>query len=174
MSKPSRPSDPQNVRAQFRMFFVTTRTAAGRPIFQTDRMAELFIEVLRSYMRARKFYVHDFVLMKNHVHLLITLGPDISIEKAMQLIKGNFSFRAKTELGFTGEIWQRGFSDVRIKNEESFRAHQQYIYDNPVKAGLASVPEEYAHGSLYLRRLKAQGLKPATENAQSGTTKVVP
>ena len=79
----------------------------------------------------------------------------MSIEKTMQLIKGNFSFRARTELGFLGEIWQRGFSDVRIKDEDSFHSHQLYIYNNPVKAGLASVPEEYAHGSLYLRRLKA-------------------
>jgi len=137
-------------------------------------MAALFIEVLRSYMRGRKFYVHDFVVMRNHVHLLITLGPDISVEKAMQLIKGNFSFRAKAELGFGGEIWQRGFSDVGIRSEESFRVHQQYIYDNPVKAGLASVAEEYANGSLHLRRLKAQGLKPITKTAAVGTTEVVP
>ena len=174
MSKPSRPSNPQNLKAQLRTFFVTTRTAGGRPIFQTDRMAALFIDVLRCYMRAGKFKVHDFVVMRNHVHLLITLGPDISVEKAMQLIKGNFSFRAKTELGFHGEIWQRGFSDVRIKDEESFRAHQRYIYGNPVKAGLASAPEEYTNGSLYLRRLKAQGLKPAIKTARGGTTKVVP
>jgi putative transposase len=112
--------------------------------------------------------------MRDHVHLLLTVAGDMSIEKAMQLIKGSFSFRAKSELGFQGEIWQRGFSDVRIKDKESFRVHQLYIYNNPVKAGLASVPEEYQHGSLYLRRLKAQGLKPAIEAANVGTTKVVP
>src|SRR5271166_6894529 len=39
---------------------------------------------------------------------------------------------------------------------------------------LARLPEEYAHGSLYLRRSKAQGLKPAIETADGGTTKVVP
>jgi putative transposase len=164
MAKPSRPSDPQNAKAEFRTFFVTTRTAGGKAILQTDRMAALFVDVLRCYMRAGKFKVHDFVVMRNHVHLLLTVSDDMSIEKAMQLIKGNFSFRAKSELGFCGEIWQRGFSDVRIKDEESFRTHQLYIYNNPVKAGLASVPEEYSQGSLYLRSLKAQGLKPATQN----------
>ena len=174
MAKPSRPSDPQNLKAEFRTFFVTSRTADSKPILQTDRMAALFIEVLRCYVRAGKFKINEFVVMRNHVHLLVTLGAEISIEKAMQLIKGNFSFRAKTELGFLGEIWQRGFSDVRIKDEESLRAHQLYIYNNPVKAGLASVPEEYPHGSLYLRRLKAQGLKPLVETANGGTTKVVP
>ena len=174
MARPSRPSDPQNLKAESRTFFVTSRRADSKPILQTDRMAALFIEVLRCYMRAGKFKINEFVVMRNHVHLLVTLGAEISIEKAMQLIKGNFSFRAKTELGFLGEIWQRGFSDVRIKDEESFRAHQLYIYNNPVKAGLASVPEEYPHGSLYLRRLKAQGLKPVVEAANGGTTKVVP
>ena len=137
-------------------------------------MAALFIDVLRGYMRAGKFKVHEFVVMRDHVHLLMTVGDDMSIEKAVQLIKGNFSFRVRTELGFDGEVWQRGFSDVRVKDEGSFRAHQQYIYNNPVKAGLASVPEEYAHGSLFLRRLKAQGLKPVIQIAEGGTTEVVP
>src|SRR5271165_2419300 len=111
MAKPSRPSNPQSAKAESRTFFVTSRTAAGKPILQTDRMAALFVEVLRFYMRAGKFRVHEFVVMPNHIHLLVTVGADISIEKTMQLIKGNFSFRAKTELGFLGEIWQRGFSD---------------------------------------------------------------
>jgi putative transposase len=146
----------------------------SRPIFQTDRMAALFIDVLRCYMRARRFKVHEFVIMRDHFHLLITVDGGMSIERTMQLIKGNFSYHAKKELGFSGEIWQRGFSDVRIKDQDSFRAHAQYIYNNPVAEGLASNPGEYAHSSLYLRRLKAQGLKPGIEAAQAGTTKVVP
>jgi REP-associated tyrosine transposase len=120
MAKPSRPSDPQDSKAEFRTFFLTTRTAESKPILQTDRMAALFVDVLRSYMRAGKFRVHEFVIMPNHVHLLVSVGADMSIEKAMQLIKGNFSFRAKAELGLQGEIWQRGFSDVRIKTERVF------------------------------------------------------
>ena len=71
-------------------------------------MATLFIDVLRQYMRAGKFKIHDFVVMRNHVHLLITVSNSMSIEKAMQLIKGNFSYRARTELGLNCEIWQRG------------------------------------------------------------------
>jgi putative transposase len=87
-------------------------------------MARLFIDVLRGYVRVGKFKVHDFVVMPDHVHLLITVGSDMSIEEGMQLIKGGFSLRAKKELGFLGEIWQRGFSDVQIKDEESFAEHR--------------------------------------------------
>jgi REP-associated tyrosine transposase len=174
MAKPSRPSDPKNLKAQSRTFFVTSRTAFSRPLLQTDCMANLFVDVLRCYMRAGKFKVHDFVVMPNHVHLLITVNGDMGIEKTTQLIKGGFSFRARKELEFLGEVWQRGFSDVRIKEQQSFRAHQLYIYNNPVTAGLASSPDQYAPSSLYLRRLKAQELKPISEALRDGTAEAVP
>ena len=173
MSKPSRATDPQSIKAESRTFFVTTRTAEGRALLQTDRMAGLFFDVLRGYMGAGKFKVHDFAVMPNHVHLLLTVVGGMTIEKAVQLIKGNFSYRASKELGIKREIWQRGFSEVQVRDEAGFRAHQLYIYNNPVKAGLAATAVEYQHGSLYLRRRKAQGLKPETKMG-SGTTKVVP
>ena len=112
--------------------------------------------------------------MRDHVHLLITVGGDMSIEKAVQLVKGGFSYRANKELGFGGEVWQRGFSDVRIKDEESYESHRRYIYDNPVKARMVDAAEDYPYGSLYLRRLKTQGLKPSVKVRTSGTTEVVP
>ena len=61
-------------------------------------------------MRSGKMTVHDIVIMPNHVHILMTVPGETSLEKAMQLIKGSFSFRANEELGFRGEIWQRGYS----------------------------------------------------------------
>ena len=159
MSKPSRPSNPNQVAGLPRRFFVTTRTAGGKSLFQTDRMANLFIAVLRSYARSGKFTIHEFVIMPNHVHMLLTIPGDLSIEKAMQLIKGNFSFRANKELEFRGEIWQRGFSDVRIADERSFQQHREYIHNNPVKAGLVSSPEEYRYGTKYLKKQKQTGAK---------------
>jgi len=110
-------------------------------------------------MRAGRISVHDFVVMPNHVHILFTIPGDMSVEKAMQLIKGGFSFRANKELGFRGEIWQRGFSDVRIVDEQSFEQHRGYIENNPVKAGLVSSPDEYPYGSLFLKKQKHAGAK---------------
>ena len=79
----------------------------------------------------------------------------MSIEKAAQLIKGNFSYRAKKELGVTREIWQKGFSEVQVLSEASFIQHQNYIDENPVKAGLASSAEEYPFCSRFLKKKKA-------------------
>jgi putative transposase len=90
------------------------------------------------------------------------------------LIKGGFSFRAKKELGFAGEVWQRGFSDVRVPDELSFKQHQEYIGNNPVKAGLSISPEEFPFGSAYLKRQKRAGAEAQINPPAIGTTEVVP
>ena len=77
----------------------------------------------------------------------------------MQLIKGGFSYRLKKEFGYLGEVWQRGFSEVRIDNRQTFLRHREYISENPVKAGLAKSPEEFPFCFTYLARRKAAGAK---------------
>lgn len=134
----------------------------------------LLIDVLRSNMGFGRFTVHDFVVMPNHIHVLLTIPGTMTIERTMQLLKGGFSYRAKKELGVHGEIWQRGFSDVRITNEQNFQEHQTYLSMNPVKAGLASSPEEYPFGSAFLKKLKRAGAKAHTNTGAGGTTEVVP
>ena len=123
---------------------------------QSEKNATLFIDVLRSYVAARKFELHDFVVMPNHVHLLITVSVDTTIEKAMQLIKGRFSYRLKKEFGYEGEVWQHGFSEVRADDEESFRQHREYIAQNPVKAGLAESADDYPYCYTFLAKHKAR------------------
>lgn len=157
MARPSRNSKFDSARNPVRTFFFTSKTDGGRALLQTERMANLFIDVLRSYMRAKKFKVHGFVVMPDHVHVLLTLGPEISIEKAAQLMKGNLSYRAKKEFGVKWEIWQRGFSEVQILNEESFVQHQNYIDENPVKASLARSADEYPYCSTFLKKKKEGG-----------------
>jgi putative transposase len=154
MAKPARNSDRRAVVAGRRTFFVSSKTANGRLLFQSEPYATLFIDVLRTYTLEGKFKVHDFVVMLDHFHVLVTLDQDTSIERAVQFIKGGFSFRAKKEMGFQGDVWQRGFSEVRITDRSSFLAHRTYIDENPVKAGLADSAENYPYCSAYLRKQK--------------------
>jgi putative transposase len=65
---------------------------------------------------ARKFQLHDFVVMPDHMYLLIRVG-DRTIERTMQFIKGGFSFRLRKEFGYPGGVWQRGFSEVRMTDK---------------------------------------------------------
>jgi putative transposase len=151
MAKPKRNADAQSLRGIERTFFVTSKSIDGVNVFQLERMALLLIDVLRSYVAAKKFKVHDFVVMPDHVHVQLTVNESISIEKALQSIKGGFSYRAKKELGYRKEIWQRGFSEVRILNRSSFLKHRKYIEQNPVEAGLVDSPEKYPYSSAHLK-----------------------
>lgn len=159
MSRPPRVMDTRTGADQPRTFFVTSRTAGSRALFQSERMSLLLIAVLRSYVCSRKFTIHDFVIMPNHVHLLMTIPGDLTIEKAIQLIKGGFSFRAKRELGFSGEIWQKGFSEVGVRDRANFLEHRRYIEQNPVKAGLASAADLFPHGSAYFKKKTREQLE---------------
>src|SRR5271170_7738640 len=99
MARPPRNANPDQILSSSRTFFVTTKTSMGRALLQSERNATLFIDVLRSYVTARKFRLHDFVVMPDHVHLLIIVGGDMTVEKAMQFIKGGFSYRLKKDFG---------------------------------------------------------------------------
>jgi putative transposase len=155
VSIPSRNVDPENIVQCNRTFFVTTKTFQSQRLLQTHRNATLLIDVLRSCVRARRFTLHDFVIMPDHVHLLLTTSADITVEKAMQFIKGGFSFRLKRETGYEGEVWQPGFSDHRVLDPDSFASHRRYIAANPVKAGLAASPDEFPWCFRALARQKA-------------------
>jgi putative transposase len=96
--------------------------------------------------------------MPDHLHMLMT--PAESVEKSVQLIKGGFSFRAKRELEWTGEIWQPGFTDHRIRDEEDWLRHLGYIRQNPVDAKL--VEESVLYEFMGMASIAfPRGLKPA-------------
>jgi putative transposase len=152
MAHPARNSASAEIQDRQRTFFVSSRTRRGSFILQTERMANLFLEVLRSYVADGRFRIHDFVVMRNHFHLLLSVDDKMSVEKAVQLVKGNFSYRAKKELGFEREIWQRGFSEVRVYDRESFLYYRRYINENPVKAGYVKSSEDYPYCSAYFRK----------------------
>ena len=104
--------------------------------------------------------------MPNHFHLLITPLPPVTLEKAIQFIKGGFSYRARKELGFQGEIWQTSFHDRRVRDASEYSGFQKYIYMNPVRKGLARTPEEFPFSSVTMRLDEVpQWLKPQLEIA---------
>jgi putative transposase len=108
-------------------------------------MASLFVDVLSHYRRQGKYLLHEFVVMPDHFHLLIT--PIETLERSMQLIKGGFSFRAKKELRFAHEVWQPSYYDRRVRDLEEYFSFREYIRRNPVKRGLALSREQYTYSS---------------------------
>lgn len=126
-------------------YFISASCWEKQRLLQSDRMAELFLEVLYHYRRQHKYLLHEFVVMPNHFHLLLT--PCETLERAMQLVKGGFSFRAKKELSFSGEIWQGSFYDHRVRDSAEYENMKNYIHKNPVRAGLVAGAEDYQYSS---------------------------
>jgi len=111
-------------------------------------MAQLFLKVLLHYRTEERYLLHDFTLMPDHFHLILT-PRGITLERCLQFIKGGYSRRAGVDLGFSGEIWQRGFADHRLRAGEDYVTHRHYVLRNAVKRGLAQRPEEYPYCSAF-------------------------
>lgn len=146
----------------FGTYFITTPSFEHRSIFQNTRLAEQLIDMLVHYRAERKYLLHEFVIMPDHLHVILT-PIDIALERAVQFIKGGFSHSAKLQ-GFGNlEIWQKGFTDHRIRDADDYEVHVAYIRMNPVKAGLCDTPEQWPHSSAD-RRVeldeRPQRLKP--------------
>lgn len=144
-------------------YFVTASSADKKCVLQSERMSGLLLEVLYHYREQQKYLLHEFVVMPNHFHRLIT--PGLTLERALQVVKGGFSYRAKRELGFGGEIWQNSYYDRRVRDAVEYENIKQYIRQNPVRAGLVERREDYPYSSANARfelDEVPQRLKPLT------------
>ena len=155
-------------------YMVTSATWERRDLFRNERWARLLVDTLYHY-RGTGYLLHEFVIMPDYFHILLT--PKTSLEKAVQFIKGGFSYRAKKELGSNMEIWQKGFSDHRIRDAGDYLRHVDYIRHNPVRKHLCERAEEYPYSSaaagVQLDPVP-QGLKPVSVESSSGAAEAAP
>jgi putative transposase len=135
-----------------RTYFVTTVTAQRRRLFQVTETAKLLQQTLLGYRDQGKFALHAYVIMPDHVHLLLTPAYDVSLERALQLIKGGFSFRLKSKL----DVWERSFNERQVKTATDFAAFVTYIEMNPVRARMVETAGDFAHSSAGHRGLVDQ------------------
>ena len=141
-------------------YMVTSSTWGRRALFLREIWAKLLIDTLYHY-RGTAYLLHEFVIMPDHLHVILT--PKTSLEKAVQFIKGGFSYRAKKELESNMEVWQKGFSDHRIRDASDYRVHRIYIQQNPVRKNLCEKADQYLYSSAsaeFELDPAPQGLKP--------------
>ncbi len=136
-----------------RTYFVTSVTIGRKLLFRSNLFCELLLDVFRENRSKQRFLLHEFVIMPNHFHAILTPVHDTSLEKAMQCVKGGFSYRAKNELRFAFDIWQPGYAPHRIKDTEDYAIHVEYIWGNPVRARLVLRQQQYPYSSAGRRDL---------------------
>lgn len=109
----------------------TSRNA--RPFLDTEK-AELMIRVLFEYRDQERYQLHGFVVMPEHLHVLLTPSRNQTLEACASCIKGGFLDEVRTR--FPGTYWQPGFREYWIRNGDDFRKQLAHIAANPERRGL--------------------------------------
>jgi len=110
-------------------------------------LATMVMNALRYHEQTLKHYsLHSYVIMPNHVHILIT--PQIAVSKLMQSLKRFTGLEGNRILGLSGQpFWQDESYDRFVRNDSEFDRIVGYIEGNPVVAGLAAAPEAFPWSS---------------------------
>ncbi|HKD63682.1 MAG TPA: transposase [Candidatus Acidoferrales bacterium] len=126
---------------------MTSKCWEGRSVFQVPEIAEILLREMVRHCDRGAYLLHEFVIMPNHFHLLLTPSAATSLEKAVQLIKGGSSCAIHKQRGQKMLIWQEGFHDWTMRDADDWRSKVEYIRMNPVRAELVSKPEEWSYSS---------------------------
>jgi putative transposase len=129
------------------VYFVTTDTWQRHQLVQKAELARIVLDQIFECGKRGFYKLHAFVLMPEHLHMLITPAEEASLEKALTMIQGGSSFRIGKELNYQFPIWFSGYYDRWLGNTADYRIRKRYIELNPLKAQLAEKPSDYSAGA---------------------------
>ncbi len=139
-------------------YFITICAHMQQNLFQRDEIAELVVGTFFKYRDAGEFEFHEYVVMPNHVHLLLSIGEQQQLSRVIQLIKGGFSHSLRENGIVFRAVWEQRYYDRRVRDENEFAELARYIRENPVRKHLAERAEDYSYSSA------GRGLKPPQIN----------
>jgi putative transposase len=144
MAKNARPSRPG-------ISYITLATRDRRPVFETTRVATLFIDTLLHYRTLGHYKLHAYVVMPDHVHLLLT-PQSITLEHAVELIKNGFTYRLDTDT----PIWTQAYTGYSVANQHDLETARTFLHELPVRANLVEAADLYPHSSAYHQNSSSQ------------------
>jgi putative transposase len=130
------------------VYHVLTRGNNKQAIFKDDNDYLKYIEILRKYKEKYLFKLYHYVLMTNHVHLVIE--PSQEGGELYQIMKGiNLSYAQhfKNKYKYTGHFWQDRFKSIIVSKDEYLLTCGSYVELNPVRARMVKEPKEYRWSS---------------------------
>ncbi|HHU36125.1 MAG TPA: transposase [Treponema sp.] len=130
-------------------YHVTVRVNNKEMLLEPEEAKQLFETVLIRAKRRYSFSLGHFVLMGNHIHLIILPHSDESLSRIMQWILSVFALKYNKMTGRTGHFWgDRFFSSVLGSLQQYLRTFD-YISQNPVKAGLTEHCSTWRYSGIY-------------------------
>jgi REP element-mobilizing transposase RayT len=126
------------------VFFITTTTAHRRTILHSDAACKILCEEWQSARARHGWAVGRHVVMPDHVHFFAAPEPDAKpLSQFMRFWKEWTSKRLHRELEIPQPVWQPEFFDHLLRSSESYSQKWQYVFKNPVRAGLVARPEDW-------------------------------
>ena len=114
---------------------------------ERDRTRRWFVEALEEARLERPVELWAYVIMPEHVHLVIVPSSGAGLSKMIQHVKGRFSWLYSRKNGAHGKLWQSRYYETVVRDEASLLRRIQYVEGDPVRAGIVSRPEEYPFSS---------------------------
>jgi putative transposase len=128
------------------LHFLTFSCYGRAPLLATARARDIFEQTFEQTRQWYGFYVSGYVVMPEHVHLLMSEPERAKLSVALQMLKQNVARRLRSPEG--GLLWQPRYYDFNVWSEAKRAEKLRYIHRNPVKRGLAQSPEDWAWSSF--------------------------
>jgi len=128
-------------------YFVTTATYKKKPLFVDTKKAEILKNVIYNFRSHKRYLVLSFVIMPDHLHLLLVPAKNYDISKIMHTIKRGSARLINQELKSSGKVWEPRFFDRVARSKQELINDITYIHFNPVEKGLVEKPEEFLFSS---------------------------
>ena len=129
------------------IYHVMLRGINRQRIFEDDEDREKFLEILKKSKEKDGFDLLAWCLMPNHVHLLIHEN-EVKLETIFRRIGASYVYWFNGKYERTGHLFQDRFRSEPVETDDYLLTVLRYIHRNPVKAGMADRPEEYAYSSF--------------------------
>jgi len=126
---------------------VVQRGHNRNPSFLQDRDRELYLGLLDEFRGTFSCSIHAYVLMTNHVHLLLTSREEGGVSGLMRRVGMSFVSAMNRRYGRTGSGWEGRFWSSVVDSRSYLLTCHRYIELNPVRAGLVKRPERYRWSS---------------------------
>jgi len=137
-------------------YHVITRGNNGQPVFHGNPDFQHYLQLLSGYLEEYRLKLYHFVLMPNHVHLVLEVDLGKALSKAMLGLNLSYTWYYRKRYRYTGHLWQGRFKSLLIDRDSYLLECGRYVELNPVRAGLATSPDRYAWSSF---RAYAEGVE---------------
>jgi len=112
-------------------------------VFVADEDYQYYLSILKDACQKYQCDLHAYVLMTNHIHLLITPHAENSISKVMQSLGRYYVQYFNHQYRRTGTLWEGRYKATLLDSEQYLLVCSRYIELNPVPAGMVNQPEDY-------------------------------